>query len=121
MMTASGPSTRENAVVAAFLPLHKRALGVAFAVVGALVVFVVTAVYLIRRPEGIDLTLLSNYFAGYTVSWAGAFIGAAWAAFAGYVAGWFLAFTRNFALAVTLLIVRSRAEMAQTRDFLDHI
>ena len=65
--------------------------------------------------------MLRNYFAGYTVSWAGAFIGAAWAGFTGFVFGWFLAFARNFVLATEIVILRARAELTQTRDFLDHI
>jgi hypothetical protein len=35
--------------------------------------------------------------------------------------GWFLAFCRNLLLAVKLFVVRTRAELSQTRDFLDHI
>jgi hypothetical protein len=108
--------------VAAFLPIHKRALGMAVGVAAALVVFLATAVHLLLDPQpGLPLPILSQYFAGYTVSWPGAFIGAAWGAFVGFVVGWFFAFLRNFFLAVMLLVVRSRAELSQTNDFLDHI
>jgi hypothetical protein len=105
------------------LPLHKRAFGTAFAVAGALVVFLATAIYVVRNPPEprIDLGLLSQYFAGYTVSWTGALIGAAWAGFAGFILGWFFAFSRNFVMAVMLVFVRARAELVQTRDFLDQI
>jgi hypothetical protein len=48
-------------------------------------------------------------------------IGAAWAGFVGFVAGWFFAFCRNLILTIVLFVVRSKAELAQTRDFLDHI
>jgi hypothetical protein len=123
-MTAIGTTTERlpDAVADGFLPLHKRALGVAFGVAAALVVFALTAIYIIRAPQGApDLGLLRNYFAGYSVTWPGAFIGAAWAGFVGYVAGWFLAFLRNFVLATELMIVRARSELAQTRDFLDQI
>lgn len=43
------------------------------------------------------------------------------AGYAGFVFGWFAAFCRNLVLAASLLIIRSRAEREQTRDFLDHI
>ncbi len=106
----------------AFAPLHKTALGAAVGVAAATLTFLVTAVYLIRAPEpGFDLGLLAQVFYGYTVSWRGALIGAAWAGFTGFVLGWFLAFARNLALAVMLLMIRSRAELDRTRDFLDHI
>lgn len=105
-----------------FAPLHKRAFGIAAGTVSAVVIFVMTAIYLLRGPHpGIDLDLLSQYFAGYSTSWPGAFIGAAWAGFAGFVAGWFLAFARNFLLAAYLFAARTRAELTESRDFLDHI
>jgi len=106
----------------AFAPLHKRAFGMATGVAAALVTFLATGIYLLRDPEpGLDLGLLAQYFTGYTVSWGGACIGAAWAGFAGFVMGWFLAFCRNTLLAALLFIVRTKAELQQTRDFLDHI
>jgi hypothetical protein len=51
-----------------------------------IVVFLATAIYLVRDPRpGFHLALLAQYFADYTVSWRGAFIGAAWAGFSGFV------------------------------------
>jgi hypothetical protein len=65
--------------------------------------------------------LLSQYFAGYSVSFRGALIGLAWGMAVGFCAGWFVAFVRNFVLAVSLFLLRERAELDETRDFLDHI
>ena len=117
----AGPSDSPT-LHAAFAPLHKRAFGVGIGVVAALVTFLVTAIYLIRDPQpGFDLGLLGQFLTGYSVSWGGAVLGAVQAFAAGFVAGWFLAFIRNISLALTLFAVRSRAELEQTRDFLDHI
>lgn len=117
------PGRRQNELVArAFLPLHKLAFGGATGVAAAIVVFLVTGIYLVRNPQsGFDLGLLSQYFAGYAVSWPGAFIGAVWAGFSGFVLGWFLAFSRNLLVGVMLFVVRRRAEWDQTKDFLDHL
>lgn len=105
-----------------FASLHKRAFGVATGTAAALVTFLLTAVYLIRNPDpGFDLGLLQQFFKGYSVSWSGALIGAGQAWVAGFVVGWFLAFTRNLVLAGMLFAGRSREELEQTRDFLDHI
>lgn len=113
---------RHDEDIQGFLPLHKMALGIAFGGAAAVVVFGATAMYIVRNPQHApDLNLLSNYFTGYTVTWGGAFIGAAWAMFTGFVFGWFLAFARNFALATEIAILRARAELTQTKDFLDHI
>jgi hypothetical protein len=106
----------------AFAPLHKAAFGAAIGVACGLLVFAVTAATLLRHTqELVPLHLLAVYFRGYTVSWSGALVGAVWGGFAGFVFGWFTAFCRNFILAVSLFVIRTRAELARTRDFLDHV
>ena len=121
----SGPELEqavERALVLAFAPLHKRVFGTAIGVTAAVIVGGATAfAVLIGATHDIGLGLLRAYFRGYTVSWAGVFIGGAWAFAVGFVAGWFLAWVRNFFLATWLLAIRVRENMAQTRDFLDHI
>ena len=120
-MRSLGPDETES-IVYAFTPLHKRGLGTGIGVAAAIVVFLLTAIPLLRGDtHGSGLGLLSQYFSGYSVSWGGALIGAGWAGFSGFVMGWFLAFLSNFMLAIRLLALRARADMAQTRDFLDHI
>lgn len=106
----------------AFARLHKMAFGIAVGVVAGLSLGLVTVVGVLLGPEETaDLALLSQFFAGYEVSWRGALIGALWGVGVGAVAGWFIAFAHNFALGVWLLVARSRAELEATRDFLDHI
>jgi hypothetical protein len=118
----TSPSTRVPDLVHAFAPLHKAAFGVAIGTVSALVVFTMTVLSVVRPPDPpVPLYLFEQYFTGYTVTWAGAFIGAGWAGLTGFVFGWFTAFCRNFVLAVSLFIIRTRADLAQTRDFLDHV
>lgn len=106
----------------AFARLHKMAFGIAVGTVTGLAIGLVTVAGVLLGPEETaDLALLSQFFAGYDVSWRGALIGALWGVGVGAVAGWFIAFARNFVLAAWLLFVRSRAELEATRDFLDHI
>jgi hypothetical protein len=110
------------ALARVFAPLHKRAFGMAFGLACALVMFGVTAGYLLRQPSpGFELGLLGQFFYGYTVSWSGAFVGAAWAFVVGFVAGWFFAFCRNLFIATWIFVTRERAALEQGRDFLDHI
>ena len=111
----------EQRLVLAFAPLHKRVLGVAIGIACALVVGVATVIAVLRAPTDTGLWILGAYFRGYSISWPGVIIGSLWAGAVGFVAGWFLAFTRNFVLATWLLYVRVRANLSQTRDFLDHI
>ena len=113
--------TDQQQLTLAFAPLDKRAFGAALGVAFAVVVFAMTIVHVVRQPVGPDISLLRFYFYGYSVSVAGAFIGAFWAFVAGFVAGWFVAFCRNFVIAVSVFLTRARAELQATRDFLDHI
>lgn len=110
------------ALLLAFAPMHKRAFGVATGSAAALVMVLLTvAALLLPSARGFPLELLGEYFAGYSVSWGGVVIGAAWGFVVGFVAGWFTAFCRNLALAISAFVIKVRAELSQTRDFLDHI
>ena len=118
----SSQDPRATRLILAFAPLHKAAFGMAIGVAAALLMFLATAVVLLRELQTtIPLQVFASYFKGYSVSWGGALIGAAWAAGVGFVFGWFMAFCRNLALAISLFIIRTRAERALTRDFLDHV
>lgn len=106
----------------AFAPIHKRAFGVATGVAFGLAVFVLTLVEVMRDASvPSPLRLLGEYFAGYTVSPGGAFIGLLWGFGTGFVMGWFVAFCRNLAVAASIFWIRTRAELSANRDFLDHI
>jgi hypothetical protein len=108
-------------VALAFAPLHKRAFGVATAVVGGLLMVLVTILGRLRGGADPSIGLLREYFVGYTVSPAGAVVGFLWGCAVGFVIGWFTAFARNLVLAASIFWIRTRAELTTTRDFLDHI
>ena len=103
-------------------PVHKVALGVAVGVVSGLAVFALTVFHVMLKPiDALDIGLLSQYLTGYSVSWTGAFIGLFWGFLIGFVAGWFVAFVRNLVIAIRVILIRGRADLAQSRDFLDKI
>lgn len=111
-----------SAMLFAFAPLHKRAFGVATGVAGATLMAAVTiATILIPGARQIPIYLLEQYFEGYSVTWPGVLIGAAWGFGVAFVAGWFAAFCRNLALAISAFAIRTKAEIDSTREFLDHI
>jgi len=106
----------------AFLPLNRGAFGVAVGMVSALAVVLLTVASLFLDPANLlKIDLLAEYFYGYALSWTGALIGGAWGFAVGFVGGWFAAFVRNFTTATWIFLTRTRAELAATRDFLDHI
>jgi hypothetical protein len=109
-------------VLRAFAPIDKRALGVAVGVVSGVALFAFTGFHALMRPAtALPLELLAQYFYAYEVTWRGAFVGLFWGFFTGFVAGWFIAFTRNLAMATMAFILKTKGELANTRDFLDHI
>jgi hypothetical protein len=112
----------ERALLLAFAPLHKRVFGLAIGAAVAVLFAAITIIAVLRDPaHGLGLGLLGVYFRGYSVSWPGVLVGAAWGGMVGFVAGWFAAFCRNLVLATWLLYIRARAAFSQSRDFLDHI
>lgn len=111
-----------SAMLFAFAPLHKRAFGVAFGVAGAtLMVLITLAGMLLPGASEFPLHLLGQFFRGYSVSWTGVVVGGAWGFVVASIAGWFAAFCRNFALAISAFVIRTKAELHSTREFLDHI
>lgn len=112
----------EEELELAFTPLHKFCLGLAVGVAAALVIAAVTVVHLLRSPdEPYPLVLLAQYMPGYSVSWGGVVVGGAWGFFSGFIVGWFFAFARNVVMAIAKVVLRAKAELAESRGFLDHI
>lgn len=127
-MTSAPPSSLksdpelESQLELFFAPLHKRCLGLAAGALVALGVALATMISLLRSPDDdYPLSLLANFFLGYEVSLSGAFVGAFWGFWLGFVIGWSFAFARNLALAITSFFIRARAELEESRGFLDHI
>jgi hypothetical protein len=127
MAARTGIPTRDKDPLSAPLgyamaPMHKRAFGIAVGTMAGALLFLLTVFHVVVNPSNaLDIGLLAEYFYGYSVSWRGAFVGLAWGLATGFIAGWFVAFVRNLVVTVTIFAIRTRAELEQTRDFLDHI
>jgi hypothetical protein len=106
----------------AFAPLHRTALGLGFGLVMGSLIFAMTLIAVARGgfPEP-NLWILRAFLYGYRVSLLGAFVGFLWGFAVGFAIGWSFALLRNFAAWIWLTIIRSRAEMEQYGDFLDHL
>lgn len=121
-MSQERSSLVDSPLIRAFAPLHRSALGVAVGVVLGSLIFAVT---LVSMSHGLhtstSLALLGQYFIGYTVTLPGSLIGLAWGFGVGFVLGWTIALLRNLAVWVFLVGLRSRAEMDQYSDLLDHL
>jgi len=120
-MPAQEDSSAERPLLRAFAPLHKTALGIACGVVLGGLIFAVTLGVVQGHYPSPNLGLLSQFFWGYSISWRGAFVGLLWGWALGFVLGWGFALVRNIAVWIWLTVIRSRAEMEQYSDFLDHL
>jgi len=100
---------------------HKSALGFAFGIMVGGGLFVITVLHVALKINGLPLHLLAQYFAGYDVSWRGAFIGLAWGFGVGFVGGWLVGFVHNFTVSLWMFGVRMRHDLDRTKNFLDHI
>lgn len=110
-------------VLLAFARLHKTALGVAAGTVAGVGLWLLTVVLVLKGgyPVGPRLQLLGEFFPGYTVTFPGAFVGLLWGFLAGFLFGGAVALLHNFLIWAWLALIRSKAEMEQYGDFLDHM
>lgn len=121
MKSEAGNSDNKE-LIRAFAPLHRSAMGLAFGIVFGTAVFLVTVISIDRDGHSArHVGLLSQFFVGYSVSLRGALIGLVWGFVSGYVLGWSFALLRNAFVWIYLMLLRSRTDMEQYSDFLDHM
>jgi hypothetical protein len=95
--SASRAAREAELLRASIARLRASVMAVTFALLGGASLFVATAWLLLQGGEvvGPHLSLLSNYFPGYSVTWPGALIGLLYGALVGAVAGGALAWIYN--------------------------
>jgi hypothetical protein len=91
-------AAEEELLRAAVARLRASVMAVVFGLTGGTGLFVATVWLVIRGGEkvGQHLSLLGNYFPGYSVTWAGSAIGFAYGASFGMIIGWSVARIYNF-------------------------
>ncbi|MFP8881990.1 MAG: hypothetical protein VCE43_22220 [Myxococcota bacterium] len=87
----------EKLLRGAIARLRASVLAVVFGLTGGTGLFVATVWLLIRGGENVGqhLSLISNYFPGYTVTWSGSLIGFAYGTISGAIIGWSVASIYN--------------------------
>jgi protoporphyrinogen oxidase len=113
----------EHAIEEIFAPVDEVAMGVAIGVVSGGLIFLATAIMLLKGQKAMTpyLSLLGQYLWGYEVTWAGAFLGTVEAALGGFAAGSILARLRNWAMTAFAFLAKSRAEAMENRDILEKV
>lgn len=110
-------------VVLVFAHIDSRALGVALGSVCGLWLLLATMILVLRGGErvGHNLSLLAQYFIGFSVSPVGAVVGFFYGAVTGFLLGYFFGRIRNFLVHTYLLFLRRRGEQEVLSDFLDRM
>lgn len=96
-MSVDVQAQEQRALVEAIARLRASVMAVVFGGVGGTGLFLATAWLLLRGgdPVGPHLSLLGNYFPGFTVTWWGSLVGFAYGTGVGAAAGWTLAWVYN--------------------------
>ncbi len=112
----------DEVIIRAFAKVDKLAFASALGAVSGLSIFIATLWLVLKGGDfvGTNLRLLSQYFAGYSVSVKGAFIGLSYSFGWGFLFGWLFAYLRNVSLAFYIYRVKKKREMLSFGDFLDH-
>lgn len=107
----------------AFARLDPVALGAATGLVCGTSLLVATALLVLRGGVliGPRLSLLSQFFPGFNVTWPGALAGFAYGGIAGFVIGWGTALLRNAAVALFFRSATAAGRTAEKKKFLDYV
>lgn len=100
----SDPRVKPEKIVQAVARIHAGVLALVCAILGGGCLFVMTVWLLIKGgPQvGPHLSLLAQYFYGYSVTWGGAFVGLFWGALIGAVAGWTVGSVYNLVVGMRI-------------------
>jgi len=112
----------DTAIIHAFAKMDKFGFAAAIGTVAGLLIFAATLWLVVKGGPvvGPNLRLLSQYFAGYSVTVKGAFIGMGYSFVWGFLFGWLFAYLRNVSLAFYIYRVKKKTELLSFGDFLDH-
>ncbi|HEY7322969.1 MAG TPA: NAD(P)/FAD-dependent oxidoreductase [Candidatus Binatia bacterium] len=106
-----------------FPKLDRVALGVSAGVISGVILFLATIILVLKGGVvvGPNLSLVSQYFPGYSVTILGSFLGLGYGFFAGFAGGWGFAFVRNITVFLYAAIMQQRAERQLLRKLLEYI
>ena len=119
----TGRHIEDDLIEVVFARLDPLALGVAVGWVKGLVLFLATAILLLKGGEhvGHTLSLLENYVPGFEVTWTGAAIGFVEVGLMGFALGYFGACLRNGAIQAYASFVLWRGQSDARRNLLDRV
>ena len=111
----------DELLVQTIAKLDNLALGMSVGTIFGLGMFFATNFLILKGGEqiGFNLGRLSQFFFGYTVTFAGSFIGLIYGFAAGFIIGWLIAFIRNLVIKIFVFVAKFRERMASVNDIID--
>jgi len=114
-MSAEAEAANTKLVMALFARMDTLAMSLAVGVIGAASIFLATGILLIKGSApgfevGQNLSALSPFLPGYSVSWSGALAGSIYGFVAGALAGFVIAVLWNLSHLITAGLVVLRGE-----------
>lgn len=121
--TTPGSRRTDELIIKAFAKLDRVALGLAVGIVVGISIFAATVFLVAKGGDqiGPNLSLLGQYFLGYTVTWKGSIIGLAYGFAFGFILGWLTAFLRNSLIALHVYTVKLRANISSINNYMDDL
>jgi protoporphyrinogen oxidase len=117
------PELMQTAVAATYAKLNRNAFGLSTGITAGMLLWIATMFLVIKGGSvvGPHLSLLSQYFPGYTVSFFGSFLGFFYMFFVGFVGGWVFAFIRNAVAFLYLAVMRRSIERQLIIDLVQRL
>lgn len=118
----AGSDPTDSLIVQSLAKLDGVALGISLGTLFGLGIFLATNLLIFKGGDliGPNLALLSQYFIGFEVSFAGSLIGLFYGFVSGFILGFLIAFLRNIVVKLYLLVVRLKGSMSAVNDYIDN-
>lgn len=112
---------KNQLIIRTIAKIDCSALGIAFGILLGTGVFLATNFLIFKGGVrvGPTLTLLNQYFYGFSVTFVGSFIGLIYGFVAGFIIGWVVAFLRNLVIKIYLHILKFKGRITAIGGFLD--
>ena len=111
----------EQIVIQTVAKLDCSALGGAIGIILGLGIFLATNFLILKGGYkiGLTLSLLNQYFWGYSVTLAGSFVGLIYGFISGFIIGWTLALFRNVVISIYIHIAKFKGRLRAV-NFIDY-
>lgn len=112
----------DQLIVQSLAKLDGIALGVALGILFGMIIFLATNMLIFKGGDviGPNLSLLSQYFVGYEVTFLGSLIGLFYGVVSGLILGVLIAGLRNLAVKIYMMALKLKGSLSAVNDYIDN-